>query len=146
MVIQGASSSVATVFNIHTKVENSSCSIKKRIEIDIHADTNVLGSECLVIHDFGRPIKVKGYYTKDGSKIFPKNTDVVAYYQPQMVRTYLLVINQLIHLGHLEHNLLYSMQFHINQVNINEFPKFLYNDTNKYTHAIQVPYHLDDTV
>ena len=44
------------------KVANSSInSDKKRLEMDSHADTTVLGKSCLVVHGFDRPINVTGY-------------------------------------------------------------------------------------
>ena len=63
-----------------------------------------------MVHDFYRPVNVTGYEPEDGSKVFWNVTVVLAYDHPHNGKPYLLVINQDIHLDHLEHNLMCLMQ------------------------------------
>ena len=50
------------------------------LELDIHADTTVLGKCCLVVHYFDRPVNVTGYDPEDGSKVCRTVTGVLSYY------------------------------------------------------------------
>ena len=63
---------------MRVKVANSSInSDKKRLELDRHADTNVLGKSSLMVHDFDRSVNVIGYYPDDGSKVCRNVTSVL---------------------------------------------------------------------
>ena len=57
---------------------------------------------------------------------------MVAYDHPQTGEVLHLVINQSIHIPHLDHHLLCPMQCHVNDVTVGETPKFLVpNSTDK---------------
>ena len=121
------------------KVANSSInSDKTRFEIDSHADTTVLGKCCLVVHNFDRPVNVTGYDPEDGSKVCWTVTVVLAYDHPQNGKPYLLVINQAIHMDHLEHHLMCPMQCKANGFNINDTPKYQSKAPDESTHNLQV--------
>jgi hypothetical protein len=51
---------------------------------------------------------------------------------------YHLVVNQAIHIPHLDHHLLCPMQYRVNDVIVNETPKFLAQDLTEHTHALTV--------
>ena len=78
--------------------------------MDIHADTTVLETSCLMLHDFGRPVNVTEYDTEDGSKVCRTVTSILAYYHPHTGKTYFLVINQAMNFDHLNHHLMCPMQ------------------------------------
>jgi hypothetical protein len=61
---------------------------------------------------------------------------VVAYDDPQIGRTLHLIINQAIHIPHLDHHLLCPMQCRVNDVTINILPKFLAANPTNQTHAV----------
>ena len=135
----GTTKTIATVRTVRISVANSShSSVNPRVELDNHADTTVLGKQCLKVHDFGRPVKVTGYDPSDGTKTCSTIAGVVAYDHPQTGKTYHLVFNQAIHAPHLDHHLLCPMQCRLNDVKIDETPKFLVNDPDEFTHAIAV--------
>ena len=46
----------------------SVASSKLKIELDAHADTCVVGDNCLVIHDHNRSVNVYSYNAKDGHR------------------------------------------------------------------------------
>jgi hypothetical protein len=85
----------------------------------------VLGHDALIILDYNRPVSVVGNDKSLGSKSYQTVSGVVAYDDPQTGRTLHLIINQAIHIPHLDHHLLCSMQFRVNDVTINNLPKFL---------------------
>jgi hypothetical protein len=61
---------------------------------------------------------------------------VVAYDDPQTGRMLHLIINQAIHIPHLDHHLLCPMKCHVNGVTVNDLPKFLATDPTDQTHAL----------
>ncbi len=61
---------------------------------------------------------------------------VVAYDDPQIGRMLHLIINQAIHIPHLDHHLLCSMQCRVNDKIVNNLPKFLAADPTDQTHAL----------
>jgi hypothetical protein len=64
---------------------------------------------------------------------------VVAYTDLKTGRTLHLIINQAIHVPHLDHHLLCSMQCCANEVIVDETPKFLAIKPTDQTHALTVP-------
>jgi hypothetical protein len=51
---------------------------------------------------------------------------------------YHLVINQAIHMPHLDHHLLCPMQCQVNGVIVDNMPKFLTSDPTDHTHALTI--------
>ena len=66
------------------------------------------------------------------------------YDHPQTGKPYLLIINQAIHLDHLEHHLMCPMQYRTNGININEIPKYQSKAPDESTHNLQVEYLSDE--
>ncbi len=61
---------------------------------------------------------------------------LVAYDDPQTRRMLHLIINQAIHIPCLDHHLLCPMQCHVNDVAVNDLPKFLVANPTDQTHAL----------
>jgi hypothetical protein len=114
-----------------TKTNDSS--YKTTLELDSHADTCVLGRHALIILDHNRPVTVMGYDESLGSKTYKTVSGVVAYTDPTTGRTLHLIINQAIHVPHLDHHLLCPMQCRVNDV-----IKFLATRPTDQTHALTV--------
>ncbi len=106
------------------------------LELDSHADTCVLGCDALIILDYNRPVSIVGYDESLGSKTYQTVSGVVAYDDPQTRRTLHLIINQAIHIPHLVHHLLCPMQCRVNDVTVNNLPKFLAADPTDQMHAL----------
>ncbi len=104
--------------------------------LDSHADTCVLGHDASIILDYNRPVSVVGYDESLGSKTYQTMSGVVAYDDPQTRRMLHLIINQAIHIPHLDHHLLCPMQCRVNDVIVNDLPKFLATDLTDQTHAL----------
>jgi hypothetical protein len=96
----------------------------------------VLGHGALIILDYNRPVSVVDYDESLGSKTYQTVSGVVAYDDPQTGRMLHLIINQAIHIPHLDHHLLCPMQFCMNDVIVNNLPKFLAADPTDQTHAL----------
>jgi hypothetical protein len=79
-----------------------------------------------------------GYDESLGSKTYPTISGVVAYTDPKTGRTLHLIINQAIHVPHLDHHLLCPMQCRVNDVIVDETPKFLAPRPTDQTHALTV--------
>ena len=110
-----------------------------RTELDSHADTCVLGKNALIVHDFGRPMKVSGYDKRQGTRTLSTVGGVIGYEDQTSGRRYMLQIDQALHLPHMEHNLLCPMQLRVNDVTVNEMPKFLSKNPTDSTHTISIP-------
>ncbi len=94
------------------------------LEFDSHANTCVLGHNALIILDYNQSVSVVGYDESLRSKTYQTVNGVVAYGDPQTRRMLHLIINQAIHIPHLDHHLLCPMQCHVNDVTVNALPKF----------------------
>jgi hypothetical protein len=98
------------------------------LELDLHADTCVLGRDALIFLYYDRPIIVQGYDPSLGTKTCATGSGALAYDDPMTSKVYYLVINQAIHIPHLDHHLLCSMQCQVNDVIVDDTSKFLTSD------------------
>ncbi len=108
------------------------------LELDSHADACVLGCDALILHDNMRPVRIQGYDPSLGTIQYNTVSGVLAYDHPNSGETYHLVVNQVIHIPHLDHHLLCPMQCRVNDVTVNETPKFLAQDLTEHMHALTV--------
>ena len=109
------------------------------LELDSHADTCVLGQHAYIFQDYNRPVHVEAYDPKLGSTEYQTVSGAVAYTDPSNGRTLLLLIHQAIYIPHLDHHLLCPMQCRVNDVTVNDTPKFLVPDPTDQTHALTLP-------
>ncbi len=79
-----------------------------------------------------------GYDESLGSKTYQTVSGVVAYDDPQTGRMLHLIINQAIHIPHLDHHLLCPMQCCVNDVTVNNLPKFLEANPTEQMHALTI--------
>ena len=86
------------------------------LELDSHADTCVLRWHALITLDHNRPEAIMGYDESLGTKTYKTVSGVVAYTDPKTGRTLHLIINQAIHVPHLDHHLLCPMQCRVNDL------------------------------
>ncbi len=108
------------------------------LELDSHNDTCVLGRDALIFLDYDRPVIVEGYDPSLGTKTYATVSGALAYDDPMTGKVYHLVINQAIHIPHLDHHLLCPMQCRVNDVIVNNTPKFLTSDPTDHTHALTI--------
>jgi hypothetical protein len=79
-----------------------------------------------------------GYDKQLGSKTYQTVSGVVAYDDPQTRRMLHLIINQAIHIPHLDHHPFCPMQCRVNDVTVNNLPKFLAANPTDQTHALTI--------
>ena len=90
---------------MHASVASS----KSNIELDSHADTCVVGDNCIVIHDHNSPGYINSYDPKDGHRR-AKIADVTLGYQdPHSGQIFFLMIHQAVGINGLENHLLCHM-------------------------------------
>jgi hypothetical protein len=102
----------------------------------------------LILLDFDPPVCVHGYNPTLGTKTFATVSGALAYNDPITGKTFHLVINQAIHIPHLDHHLLCPMQCRVNDVTVDNTPKFLTRDPTDKLHALTLedPDHPAQTV
>jgi hypothetical protein len=113
--------------------------VETKLKLDSHADTCVLGRHALITLDYNRPVSVMGYDASLGTHTYKTVSGVIAYTDPTTGRRLHLEINQAIHIPHLDHHLLCPMQCRVNDVTVDETPKFLATRPTDQTHALTVP-------
>jgi hypothetical protein len=109
----------------------------------LHADTRVLGHDAFILLDYDRPVIVKGYDPPLGNKTYTTDSRALAYDDPTTGKVYHLVILKAIHIPHLDHHLLCPMLCRVNDVIVDNTPKFLTSDPTDHTHALTIndPFH-----
>jgi hypothetical protein len=81
--------------------------------------------EVITFQDFERPVNVSGYGPKGPVDMALKTMSaVMAYDMPGSGKVVILIVHQAINLPHLLHNLRNPMQMKLNDVVVNETPKF----------------------
>ncbi len=105
------------------------------LELDSHTNTCVLGQDALIILDYQQPVSIVGYDESLGSKTYQTVSGVIAYDDLQTRRMLHLIINQAIHIPHLDHHLLCLMQCCVIDLTINDLPKILAAIPTDQTHA-----------
>jgi hypothetical protein len=96
-----------------------------RYDLDSHADASVVGMEVITFQDFERPVNVSRYDPKGTVAMTLKTVSAgMAYDVPGSGRVVILILHQAINPLHLPHNLLKPMQMRLNDVVVNETPKF----------------------
>jgi hypothetical protein len=112
--------------------------IESRTELDSHANTCVIGKQALVVLDHNRLVNVTGYNQAQGSTTFKVVSAALAYDSPADGRTVILVVHQAVHIPELTVNLLCSMQMQVNDVIVNDVPRFLLKQQSATDHALVV--------
>ena len=91
---------MAVIFTIKLGRVQSATSIHSNysaMEIDNHADTTVLGSNYLPIHDFGISVDVSGWEAVSWSVECPTISGDIAYDHLTSEKVYMLVYHQAVH-------------------------------------------------
>ncbi len=108
------------------------------LKLDLHTDTCVLGRDGMILLDYDRPVINEVYDPSLGTKTYATVSGALAYDDPVTSKVYHLVINQAIHIPHLNHHLLCPMQCRVNDVVVDNTPKFLTSDPTDHMHALTI--------
>jgi hypothetical protein len=106
------------------------------LELDSHTNTSILGRHALITLDYNRPVAVVGYDKALGTRVCQTVSGVVAYTDPRTGRMLHMVINQAIHIPHLDHHLLCSMQCRMNDVIVEQDAQILAPQPTDQMHAL----------
>jgi hypothetical protein len=108
-------------------------------DLDSHADTCVVGKNALIVHLLDKKVNVTGFDPTQG-KI--KGLDLVsaalAYDCPRTGEATILMIHQAVHVPTMDNDLLCPMQMRMNDVVVNECPKFMETSPSDMSHALRV--------
>ena len=100
----------------------------------------MIGTNALIVHDFDRPINVTGYNPNGPvHKDLRTVTAALAYDDAHSGETVILVVHQAIYIPDLNHNLLSTMQLRLNDVMVNDVPRFLTDKPTRLTHTLVIP-------
>lgn len=110
-----------------------------RTELDSHADTCVVGKHCLITHTYDKKVNVSGYDPTLGSMNGMSIVSAaLAYDDPTCGETIVLRVHQAVHIPSMGNNLLCPMQMRMNDVIVDDCPKFLHHQPADTTHSITV--------
>jgi len=124
-------------YQFNSTTVNSYKSHEIKCELDSHADTCVVGTNtALIIADYERPVRVRGYSPKVGEATECKTVSVVLQYTHDNGAKYMLIINQAIYVPDMEVNLICPMQLRDNDIVVNDLPKFMQSKPTTNDHAI----------
>ena len=109
-------------------------------DLDSHADQCAVGDNALIIHDYKQLINVSvcdptGPIARDLKTV----SAALAYDDPVLGETVILLVRQAIHIQELGHNLLSTIQVRLNDVTDNETPRFLTDKVTDCTHSLDKP-------
>jgi hypothetical protein len=110
-----------------------------RSDLDSHANASVVEMEVVTFQDFERPVNVSGYDPKGPVAMDLKMVSSgMAYKVPGSGRVVIIIVHQSISLPNLPRNLLNPMQMRLNDVVVNEMPKFQCDNPTNLSHTVTV--------
>ena len=110
-----------------------------RVELDSNADTCCVGDGVMIVNATDRYVTATPFVKSLGSiKKVPIVTAAVAYDDPRSGKVVVLIIHQALYFSEMQRCLLCPMQLRLNDVVINERPKFLTMHPTELDHAIVV--------
>ena len=111
-----------------------------RTELDYQVNTCFVGKNALIVHDYDRVVNVTGYDpNQPAAQSLRILIAALAYDDPKSGEVIVLVLHQAISIPHLNHNLVSPFQMRLNDVKVNETPRFLAEKPNDLTHILIVP-------
>jgi hypothetical protein len=127
-----------TALNMDDKTEHPT-------DLDSHADTCVVGMNALIVHVLDKKVNVSGFDPSQG-KVKDLNlvSAALAYNDPVSGEVIILMINQAAHVHTMVNDLLCPMQMLLNDVEVNDSPKFLLKHPDDTSHALRIRQDGDD--
>ena len=108
-----------------------------RMELDSHADTCCVGRGVMIVNETHRMVNVTPFLQSLGTvSQVPIVSAAVAYDDPRSGEVFILIFHQVLYFKNMNHCLICPMQLRLNDVVINEQPKFLVDRPNEKDHAI----------
>jgi hypothetical protein len=99
----------------------------------------MIGKHCLVTHVYYKTVSVTGYDPKMGSmQGMQVISAALAYVDPSSGETLILRVHQAVHIPTMMNNLLCPMQMRLNDVIVDDCPKFLHHNPTDTTHTLTI--------
>jgi hypothetical protein len=94
--------------------------------MDSHADMCVVGKHALIVHMLDKKVNITGFDPTQG-RITDLNlvSAALGYDCPQTGVTSILMVHQAVHIPTMDNGLLCLMQMRRNDIELNEYPKFM---------------------
>jgi hypothetical protein len=109
------------------------------IELDSNADTCCVGEGVMIVNVTDRYVNDSPFIKSLGRiKRVPIVSSAVAHDDPRSGKVFILIIHQALHFPEMKRSLLCPMQLRLNDVVVNERPKFLTSRPTDQDHAIVV--------
>jgi hypothetical protein len=111
-----------------------------RSDLDLHANTCCVGRHAFVFEENHCTVDVSPFLSTLGhAHSVPIVSAAVVYDHPYTCESFILVFNQALHFPKMEHNLMNANQLCINNVEVDECPKFLTRKPTESSHSIFFP-------
>ena len=106
-------------------------------DLDSHADTCVVGKNAFIVRQLNKKVNVTGFDPSLGQL---HDLDLVsaalAYDHPETGETVILMVHQAVHVPMMTNDLLCPMQMRVNDIAVQECPKFLIEHPDDTSHAL----------
>lgn len=119
--------------NISAVASNSK---ESKMESDSRADMCCLGMRTVCLYDCDSPVNVQGYGSSLGAEEYPVVSGAVKYIQPYTGAMYHIIVHQAVHMPALWHHLMCPIQYRINDVIVNDYPKIYVQNLDHESHAV----------
>jgi hypothetical protein len=120
-------------------MDESDDDVTARAELDSHADTTCIGNQSMIIGTTYKTVRVTPFLESLGSvHRVPVVNAALAYDDPRSGETMILIFHQVLYFKEMFHHLLSPMQMRMNDLVVNETPKFLTETPDEKDHAIIV--------
>ena len=141
-------------FDLPMKISTTNSESQGGTELDSHADSPVVGSNCFIKRKTGKKVNVSGFSDELGKPMSVDVVDaVVAYDDPLEGDTYLSVIKNALHVPSMKSNLIPPFMMRLAGIEVNECPKFLSEFPTIKNHSIlfreenvRIPLQLSNTI
>jgi preprotein translocase subunit Sss1 len=128
---------ISSVSTVIAAVATPAAEDSFRVDLDSHADTCCVGNGVLIVNQTERTVRVTPFLKSLGSvSKVPIVTAAIAYDNHKTGEVTILLVHQALHFPEMNNCLLSPMQLRLNDVEVNERPKFLTMSPTSKDHAI----------
>ena len=96
-----------------------------RTDLDLHADSAVVGKNDLILETHETSVKVNGFTPSFGTKTVPVVNAAVAYDDVMNSRVVILLIYNALYISEISQNLIPPFAMRLSQLDVNKMPKFM---------------------
>ena len=124
---------------IISSLSSNRSEILPRTELDRHADSPVVGKNCLVIETLDKTVDVRGFTSSLGTCTVPLVNAALLYTCAYTGEKFILIIYNALYVPDMEHNLLPPFMMRLAGLELDEKPKFLTKHPSINNHSFFCP-------